>query len=195
MIKQLVSKWTVIVSICFLTCAELKAWVIEHIKNDLPYEIRVEFVQIDNEDSLISLDIAPGSVMPFGQACPFEQDLKKGFGDFENLSATLSIAPRSHPLCKGFIAEGVYDNKWRLPATFYYEEGSPTPRLYIINPTLGLMRIRADSCDMYATLRLFEKECISRKKGTRKRMFCELIAQKYLLPDGSFTSNLSDRAE
>ena len=190
MIKRCFS--TLIIGLAFFfSFAELKAWTITHIQNDTSRAVRIEFSKIDDEEPPVPLDIAPGATVPFGQPCPF-QPLGSTFDDFENLSTTLSIAPSSHPLCKGFIAEGVYRGL-KIPATFYYQEGSPKPRAYIINPTLGVMNIRANSNRMYATLRLFEKDCVSIKKGARKRMFCELVDQKYLLASGNFSSNPNDK--
>ena len=178
MVKRYACFWLLLVVSGLGVHVRLDAWAIENIQNDLPYAIRVELDSCDEEETIV-LDVAPGTRVPFGYTCPFEPDLKKGFDDFENLSTTLSVAPASSPLCKGFIAEGVY-TRLRCPATFYYQEGSPTPRNHILWYSLGFLTLYQHSYDKLATLRLFEKTCTSAKKGIRKRMCCEVIDIKSL---------------
>lgn len=174
----------ILVGASFFSFHGLRAWTIENIQNDLPYPVSIEFLN-HQEDSAVVLYIDSGANAQFGYPCPFAQD--RPFEDFEMLPTTLSIAPKSHPLCKGFIAEG-FCKLIGAPATFYYQDGSPRPRIYIIRATLGYLSINKDSSPIYATLRLFEKDCDSKKKGMRKRMYCELVNIRYLLEDGSFST-------
>lgn len=157
----------------------LSAWVIEFIKNDLPYTIHIEFYKQDDIDSAISLDIPSGMLVPFGRSCPFAPDFKAGFVDFESLASVFSVAPLSKPEDKTFIAEGNF-LPLGMPATTCFHAGLAHPSYYIMGYTLGLFHRLPDSFNLYATLLVTELSSCGKKGVMRKKVRLDLTDHKVM---------------